>query len=413
MKVPTTRSPFRFPGTLLAMLACSCGDKSGDKSGDNPADTDTTAGTDSDPDKDGDGYPASKDCDDTQPGVYPGATEACNEVDDNCDGEVDEGVQSTWYLDADGDGYGDHETTRLACTRPEDCVRLELATDCDDANDAAHPGAIEVCDELDNDCDELVDEDVGMTYYADADGDGYGDREVLEVACEAPSGMVADYTDCDDGSAEVNPGADEVCGDGSDNDCNGLLDCEDAVCFEDMAFGCGEWPCDDGIDNDLDGLTDCPDDECWGTTPCLEATITVLSGHAKVRVRDYGSWGSNRISLSATKVTGLAAMQSAEGTWAICDWSHSKALFVGSSSAHGNVSGGYRKSFAIDSGCGLSSAGFLPTYFLVGKSSFIAFSWISSSDFQWYAGARSHSSSGSHRWGWSFDIGSNSFLYRP
>jgi len=57
-------------------------------------------------------------------------------------------------------------------------------------------------------------------WYADADGDGFGDRTTAVLACEAPEGMVADYADCDDTRSDVYPGADEVCGDGAKNDCN-------------------------------------------------------------------------------------------------------------------------------------------------------------------------------------------------
>lgn len=95
--------------------------------------------------------------------------------------------------------------------------------DCDDANPEANPDATEVCDEADNDCDELIDESGGGTYYADNDGDGYGDPAESEPACDRPSGFVDNGADCDDADADVHPGADERAN-GEDDDCDGSTD---------------------------------------------------------------------------------------------------------------------------------------------------------------------------------------------
>jgi len=170
------------------------------------------------------------DCDDGDPAVNPSATETCNGIDDDCDGNADERDAidaSTWYRDGDSDGYGDPSTTSTACDQPTGYVAD--ATDCYDGDDDIHPGADELCDGDDNDCDGSTDEDDAIdasTFWADADGDGYGDAAASTAACTAPSGTVADDSDCDDSDAAINPGATEICN-GLDDDCDGLTDDED------------------------------------------------------------------------------------------------------------------------------------------------------------------------------------------
>jgi hypothetical protein len=90
--------------------------------------------------------------------------------------------------------------------------------DCDDANAAINPGESEICDGVDNDCNGSSDDTI---WYADADGDGYGDSSATATGCFAPSGYVSDGTDCDDSEAGANPTEAEVCADGIDNDCDG------------------------------------------------------------------------------------------------------------------------------------------------------------------------------------------------
>ena len=159
------------------------------------------------------------DCDDTDPDIHPGAEETCGDgVDQNCSGPADENC--IYYKDADGDGYGNPYNYVMSLEPPAGYITDN--NDCDDTDASVNPGVDEVLDDgIDNDCDGLVDE---KKYYQDTDGDGYGDPDVYQVDTSQPDGYVTDNTDCDDTDALVNPGEDEVPGDGKDNDCNGLID---------------------------------------------------------------------------------------------------------------------------------------------------------------------------------------------
>lgn len=162
------------------------------------------------------------DCDDTNASVHPGATELCNGIDDDCNGLVDDNVvTSTYYADADGDGYGDLAVDSVACAPPVGYV--SNSNDCDDTNNAINPGATETCNGIDDNCDGQIDEGVLSTFYADTDGDGYGDLTVTTQACSAPIGYVSNSTDCDDNNNLVNPAATEICN-GIDDNCDGQVD---------------------------------------------------------------------------------------------------------------------------------------------------------------------------------------------
>ena len=190
-----------------------------------------------DQDLDGDGYNADVDCDDTNAAINPGAVEICNDgIDQDCDGF--DSACSIFYIDADGDNYGDPNESVQAIDPPAGYVSDQ--TDCDDDNSAVNPGQTEVpYNELDDDCDETTPDD-------DLDGDGFVNAEdcddnnaaVNPDQTEIPYNAVNDdcdettpdddidgdgylnTDDCDDNNAAVNPGETEIPYNEVDDDCN-------------------------------------------------------------------------------------------------------------------------------------------------------------------------------------------------
>ena len=156
------------------------------------------------------------------PDFGPGeVNELCNDLDDDCDGFIDEGVPTqSYYKDDDQDGYG---TTASV----EDCAApagyAAASGDCNDNNPDIHPNAVEICNDIDDNCNGPADEGVQKpTFYKDNDNDGWGGTTTT-LACTAPAGFVADSGDCNDFNNQIYPGAPELCND-LDDDCNGPAD---------------------------------------------------------------------------------------------------------------------------------------------------------------------------------------------
>ena len=173
------------------------------------------------------------DCNDIDDLINPEAVEVCDGFDNDCDeltddadGDVDLSTGTTWYEDFDEDGYGNELSTTVTCLVPDGYV--DDATDCNDADFSVKPGATEVCDEVDNDCNTLIDdEDSGLdlstasTFWVDGDGDGHGWADSPGSFCVLPSGYAEVDDDCDDSDAGINPDETDIPQDGIDQDCDG------------------------------------------------------------------------------------------------------------------------------------------------------------------------------------------------
>jgi hypothetical protein len=293
-----------------------CGDCDDDDPTRNPGENETCSGLDNDcngivddVDLDGDGFVAiscsGTDCDDSLSSVYPGATEACNAIDDDCDGLIEDngtdfdldghllcdgdcddgnasvypGAEEVCDLDAfgvplDNDCNGEANEGFEMDLDGDGYISDECGgDDCSDERASSHPGATEICDLIDNNCD-------GEADNIDNDGDSYSD--------EACSG-----DDCDDSDDTINPGAEDIPYDGLDNDCSegdqadvdgdgyesdevpGGLDCDDS----DSAISPdADEICDDGRDNDCDELQDIDDEECGACADCASNIGPVRGG---------------------------------------------------------------------------------------------------------------------------------------
>ena len=210
----------------------------------------------------------------------------CNGHDDNCDGVVDEdgSLDSLdWYLDSDGDNFGDVSQILQQCYQPTGYVAD--STDCDDVDGNIYPQADEYCNSIDDDCDGTIDEGDSVdavVYFADSDGDGFGNSGSVLSSCSVPSGYVLDSTDCDDGDGTINPNGTEVCDGGIDNDCDGYADDADPQ----GSIGLQTWY----TDNDQDGygttssISSCDPGSGYSlnSTDCDDGNSSVSPGSAEV-----------------------------------------------------------------------------------------------------------------------------------
>jgi len=171
-----------------------------------------------DPDDDNDSEKDETDCAPKDPFINHLMPEICDGVDNNCDGQIDEdGAEGCipLYKDEDGDKFGVYETKQCLCEGTFDDAVVKFG-DCNDFDPTISPGAGEICDDIDNDCDGVVDEG------CDEDGDGWCNIYIPVVGF--PNTCPFGPGDCYDGSAEINPSMLEDPGDGVDNNCDGQVD---------------------------------------------------------------------------------------------------------------------------------------------------------------------------------------------
>jgi hypothetical protein len=154
-------------------------------------------------DDDKDGHVANAcggdDCDDGDANRYPGNSEVCDDKahDEDCD------TSTFGFRDSDMDGWPD-----LRCCNQASSEMI-CGSDCDDARSWVHPAQNEVCNQVDDNCDNLVDDQVQVKVYRDADADLYGNQSESKLVCiqDIPIGWVLDRRDCKDTDARVNPRA--------------------------------------------------------------------------------------------------------------------------------------------------------------------------------------------------------------
>ena len=204
----------------------------------------------------------------------------CDGLFDEEDPDIDPLTLIAWARDVDGDGYGTNVEVELACQQPDG--KGFAGTDCDDERADINPSMPEICnvdEPLDDDCDGLVDdadpdvtEDSYLEWFADRDGDGFGADDDFEYACSRPEGTAATNDDCDDADPTVGPpslwledGDGDGFGAGDPFDPVPTCDPPGPGLFPDwIGLDCGpddptvypgaEEICEDGIDQDCDGL---------------------------------------------------------------------------------------------------------------------------------------------------------------
>ncbi|MBK8406700.1 MAG: hypothetical protein IPL19_01825 [Sandaracinaceae bacterium] len=298
------------------------------------------------------------DCNDATGMIKPGQAETCNGVDDDCDGEEDENLTlEPYWPDVDMDLAGDESVTPTqACARPEGFAAS--GGDCDDLEPTVRPFGTELCDGLDNDCDEETDEQsASYTFYRDADEDGVGNSAMptTSTTCDPPTGYSALPGDCDDNAPLIYPGATERC-DRIDNNCSQVVSPGGVATDEDVdddghapvgatcsSTPVGTFPADDcdetnatihggavefcsAIDEDCDGETDeTGADVCGRGDTCDEGCVSgqrlsVGDADACAVLQDGGlaCWGGEGRDVPE-RVSGLIGVeQVASGSEHIC-----------------------------------------------------------------------------------------------
>ena len=204
---------------------------------------------------------------------------------------------ATYYRDFDGDGYGTSELTLVHCDTAAPAGYASEGGDCNDGKEGIYPGAIEYCNQKDDDCDGEIDDDaIPVTLYPDADGDGYyGNEEFASgetiTGCVPTPGYGAEPGDCQPDDLAINPGVVEVCNLIDDN-CDTRVDeyvrprCGEGWC-EREASSCDPATCYPGdpveeecnlLDDNCDGVVDegslCPEGQSCVAAVCTDPPVS-------------------------------------------------------------------------------------------------------------------------------------------
>ncbi|MGC6507236.1 MAG: putative metal-binding motif-containing protein [Myxococcota bacterium] len=256
-----------------------------------------------------------EDCDDGNPEIYPSAVEMCDGLDNDCDLRIDAEAQdqTVWYPDDDSDDFGAFDGVTISqCDQPPGHV--DNGDDCDDSNPDINPLEAEVCDQVDNDCNGLIDDGVDQfpTYFLDADGDGFGGIEVEFEGCdEPPSGYVLLDGDCDDFDLTIFPGSRlgieaPNSGFSVDINCDNLVACTDMGCnaipdlWSSPMVGFSQLLQEDGQLAVLSGLSDVLLAEKVPLLDDNHARILALNGNACV-----SNWLTITMDINAPEVSSL------------------------------------------------------------------------------------------------------------
>ncbi len=187
-------------------------------------------------DMDNDGYCSASfddsvlDCNDNNANIYPNANEVCNNINDNCNNQVDENLPTyTYYKDADSDTYGNPTNTITTCSTTPPATYVSNSNDCNDNDNSVWTNKI---------------------YYKDADNDGYGNKTDTISKCSStpPSGYLNNPDDCNDNNKSICPNCTDIPGNGIDEDCSGgdlQPNCSDNDGDSYFASECGGNDCDD------------------------------------------------------------------------------------------------------------------------------------------------------------------------
>ena len=226
------------------------------------------------------------DCDDTSSTTFPGAEEMCNQVDDNCDGQIDESYTlRTYFADVDGDGFGGLFPAVTTCGAPPEGY-VDNSNDCNDDVASINPAALEVCnDNVDDNCNGLADdadpttsEDSLTTFYEDNDADGFGALTRPEQRCQIRAGLVDNFTDCDDRTNQITnfPQIEDADQDGYGDDVGTVMSCP-------------------GHPGTADNRDDCDDNDPWVNIPKPWYTDIDGDGYGEGDPESFGCFPPNNV----------------------------------------------------------------------------------------------------------------------